>query len=60
MEDEPRGLNKDITIVEGPSKSFMAQIKSALEMDDRIVKIIKEINNRMTGPHLLDWVIEKG
>ena len=60
MEDESGGPNEDITIVEGPSKSFMAQIKSASEMDDRIIKIVKEINNGMTGPHLSDWVIEKG
>jgi len=38
----------------------MTRIKSASEVDHRIVKIVKEINNGATGPHLSDWVIEKG
>jgi len=53
-------LDSEVVIVEGPSRTFLTRIKSATEMDDRIVKIVKELNNGGTGLHLSDWTMEKG
>jgi Integrase zinc binding domain len=44
--------------VDGPSQSLMARIKRAMEIDDKVVQIIKELNRDGPKVHLKDWELQ--
>jgi RNase H-like domain found in reverse transcriptase/Integrase zinc binding domain len=44
--------------VDGPSWSLMARIKRAMEIDDKVVQIVKELNGDGPKVHLKDWELQ--
>jgi Integrase zinc binding domain len=44
--------------VDGPSRSLMARIKRAMEIDDKVVQIVKELNGDGPKVHLKDWELQ--
>ena len=51
-------MEGEVTIVEGPSRDTMACIKTATDIDDKVVKIIKELNGDGLKLHLKDWELQ--